>query len=52
MNTWIEIGRVSEDMMCPKCGGVLLIHGDNILRHATCTKCMVAFVKKVSCTQP
>jgi ribosomal protein S27AE len=45
MNTWSEIGYVSRNMMCPKCGGVLLIHGDDITMFATCTRCTTAFVK-------
>lgn len=47
MNTWSEVGYVRGDMVCPKCGGVLLIHGDDIMIHAVCTRCMTAFVKNM-----
>lgn len=45
MNTWSEIGYVERDMICPKCGGVLVIHGDDIITLATCTRCMTKFVR-------
>jgi DNA-directed RNA polymerase subunit M/transcription elongation factor TFIIS len=47
MKTWNEIGYVKGDMMCPKCGGVLLIRGDDIATFATCTRCMTEFVKNI-----
>jgi len=45
MKMWSEIGYVSHIYICPKCGGVLVLRGDDIIMFADCTRCLTSFIE-------